>query len=193
MNSTFIPRPQLNLARVAARYAARREATVKEPFNDAEAQQELLETISTTSETRERANEALGVATKTIEASAPTETPIPVEKPNVWEMPTTGSGMCDCGEDHDLDTDWLIDCAFETVDDPEWMTHKEVIKTAKMFWEYESICEFFRMAINVSATAVNGEPAEKYKFETGMEIVAHFSKTWNGCPEEACQGDEEED
>lgn len=191
MNSTFTPRPQLNLARVASRYATRREATAKELFNDAEAQQELLATISATSETRERANEALGVSTKVIEAPAPTEAP--VEKPNVWEMPTTGSGMCDCGEDHDLDMDWLIDCAFETVEDPEWMTHKEVIRTAKMFWEYESICEFFRMAINVSATAVNGQPAEKYKFETGMEIVAHFSKTWNGCPEEACQGDEEED
>jgi hypothetical protein len=191
MNSIFTPRPQLNLARVAARYAARREATLKESFKDAGAQQELLETISATSETRERANEALGVSTKTIEAPVPTETP--VEKPNVWEMPTTGSGMCDCGQSHDLDTDWLLDCAFESVEDPEWMTHKEVIRTAKMFWEYESICEFFRMAINVSATAVNGQPAEKYKFEVGIEIVAHFSKTWNGCPEEACQGDEEED
>lgn len=189
--TTFIPRPKLNLARVNARYAARRATVAKEPFNDAEAQNELLATISATSETRERANEALGVSTKTIEAPTPTETP--VEKPNVWEMPTTGSGWCDCGEDHDLDTDWLLDCAFETVDDPEWMTHKEVIRTAKMFWEYESICEFFRMAINTSATAVNGQPAEKYKFEIGIEIVAHFSKTWNGCPEEACQGDEEED
>lgn len=193
MNSTFIPRPKLNLARLGARYAARRAATVKEPFNDAEAQQELLKTISATSETRDRANELLGVSTKTIEAPAPTEIPVPAEKPNVWEMPTTGSGWCDCGENHELDTDWLLDCAFEIVEDPEWMTHKEVIRTAKMFWEYESICEFFRMAINVSATAVNGQPAEKYKFETGMEIVAHFSKTWNGCPEEACQGDGEED
>lgn len=192
---TTIPtcRPQLNLARIAARYSVRREATSKEPFNDAAAQQELLQIISETSETRERANEALGVSTKTIEAPAPTEAPVPVEKPNVWEMPTTGSGWCDCGQNHELDTDWLLDCAFETVDDPEWMTHKEVIRTAKMFWEYEAVCEFFRMAINVSATAVNGQPDEKYKFETGMEIVAHFSKTWNGCPEEACQGDEEQD
>lgn len=193
MTTNLTCRPQLNLARIAARYSARREATVKEPFNNAEAQQELLQIISATSETRERANEALGVSTKTIEAPAPTEAPAPVEKPNVWEMPTTGSGWCDCGQNHELDTDWLLDCAFETVNDPEWMTHKEVIKTAKMFWEYESVCEFFRMAINVSATAVNGQPAEKYKFETGMEIVAHFSKTWNGCPEEACQGDEEEE
>jgi hypothetical protein len=191
MTTTRTFGPRLDTARVAARYAARRAATPKEPFNDAVAQQELLETISATSKTRERANEALGVATKVIEAPAPVEAP--VEKPNVWEMPTTGSGWCDCDENHDLDTDWLLDCAFETVDDPEWMTHKEVIKTAKMFWEYESICEFFRMAINVSATAINGQPAEKYKFEVGMEIVAHFSKTWNGCPEEACQGDEEED
>lgn len=193
MSSILTPRDVLDISRISARYSARRAATPKEPFNDAAAQQELLETISVTSGTRKRANAVLGVATKTIEAPAPTETPIPVEKPNVWEMPTTGSGMCDCGENHDLDTDWLLDCAFETVEDPEWMTHKEVIRTAKMFWEYESICEFFRMAINTSATVVNGQPAAKYKFEVGMEIVAHFSKTWNGCPEEACQGDDEED
>lgn len=197
MTTTRTSEVMLDTARVAARYAQRRAVTPKEAFNDAAAQRELLETISATSGSRERANEAIGVslgtATKVIEA--PTETPIetPFEKPDVWNMPTTGigwGGECDC-DDHDLepDADWLNELAEEIVEDPEWMTHEEVLKLAQEFWEYEDICSFFRMIVGDSAKAVNGEIAEKYKFVIGVEIVAYFSKVWNGCPEEACGSD----
>lgn len=179
---------KLNVAKIAARLAQ----TPKEPYDNAAAQGELLEVISATSETRKRANEAMGISSDTIAAPAPTEVPVaPFEKPDVWGMPTIGSGWCDCGEDHPLDTDWIIDCAEDNAQDPEWMTHKEIIQTAKDVWNYDSVCAFFRMVINDSATAVHGAPAEKYPFQTGVEIVVYFSKIWNGCPEEACEGDEE--
>jgi hypothetical protein len=190
MITSSAPRPKINVARVAARYAARREETVKEDFNDATAQEELLEVISVTSETRARANAALGFATKVIEAPAPTEAPTeaPLEKPDVWNMPTTGIGWgCDCEEDsQELDADWLNELAEDISEDPEWMTHEEVLELAQEFWEYEDICTFFRMIVGDSAKAVNGKIAEKYKFTIGVEIVAYFSKVWNGCPEEAC-------
>lgn len=192
MPANLGPGQKINIARLGARYAEMRSRMPKRDYNDAAAQKELLETISATAGTRQRANEALGVASDTIEAPAPTEVPTetPFEKPNVWDMPTTGSGWCDCGEDHPLDTDWVLDCAMENAEDPEWMTHKEVIQTAKDVWEYDSVCAFFRMVINDSATAVHGAPAEKYPFKTGVEIVIYFSKIWNGCPEEACEGDD---
>jgi hypothetical protein len=193
MPANLAPGQKINVARLGARYAEMRSRMPKKTYDNAAAQQVLLETISATSETRERANELLGVDSIQAAAApseAPTETPSEVEAPNVWNMPVTGSQHCDCGEDHELDLDWLMDCAEENAEDPEWMTHKEVIEAAKMFWNYESVCEFFRMAINTSAIAINGQPAEKYKFSTGMEIVLHFSKTWNGCPEEGCEGDD---
>lgn len=185
---------KLDVSRVAARYALRRAVTPKEAFNDADAQRELLVTISATSATRARANEALGVslgaATKIIEAPAPIEVPteVPFEKPDVWNMPTTGIGWgCDCEEDsQELDADWLNELAEDIAEDPEWLTHEEVLELAQEFWEYEDICAFFRMIVGDSAKAVNGKIAEKYKFPIGVEIVAYFSKVWNGCPEEAC-------
>lgn len=186
--------PKLDIARVAGRYATRRAETPKEDFDDEAAQRELLDTISATSATRKRANEALGVslgvATKVVEAPAPTEAPteVPFEKPDVWNMPTTGIGWgCDCEEDsQELDADWLLEIATDIAEDPEWLTHEEVIELAQDFWEYEEICTFFRMIVGDSAKAVNGKIAEKYTFTIGVEIVAYFSKVWNGCPEEAC-------
>ncbi len=72
------------------------------------------------------------------------------------------------------------------VQDPEWMTHEEVIDTAMDLWNYIAVCKFFLMAIRASAIAVGGRQSPKYPFERGLEIVAHFSKTWQGCPEEIC-------
>lgn len=54
-----LARPKLNVSRVAARYAARRAATRKEAYNDAEAQSELLRVVSATAGTRHRANKLL--------------------------------------------------------------------------------------------------------------------------------------
>ncbi|MCV9994633.1 hypothetical protein OIU93_10035 [Paeniglutamicibacter sp. ZC-3] len=106
--------------------------------------------------------------------------------PDVWQMPSRGIEWCDCGQHHAVDRKIVLDFAEAVVEDREWMTHDEVIDTAMDLWNYVSVCEFFLMGIRRSASAVNGGPAVKYRFERGLEIVAFFSKTGQGCPEEIC-------
>jgi uncharacterized phage-associated protein len=55
-----LARPRVNLQKVSARYAIRRVATHKHPFNDAEAQSALLRVMADSAQTRERANKILG-------------------------------------------------------------------------------------------------------------------------------------
>lgn len=107
--------------------------------------------------------------------------------PNVWLMPNRGIEWCDCGKHHSLTREIVERFAQNAVSNPRWMTHDEVIDTAMDLWNYEAVCEFFLMAVRYSASAVNGFPAPKYSYERGLEIVAHFSKTWQGCPEEICR------
>lgn len=106
--------------------------------------------------------------------------------PGVWTMPSRGIEWCDCGRHHVLDRDIVLGFARDLVEDPDWMTHDEVVDTAMDLWNYVSVCEFFLLGIRRSASAVNGGPATRYSFERGLEIVAYFSKTWQGCPEEIC-------
>jgi hypothetical protein len=106
--------------------------------------------------------------------------------PDVWQMPSRGIEWCDCGQHHAVDRKIVLEFAQDVVEDREWMTHDEVVDTAMDLWNYVSVCEFFLMAIRRSASAVNGGPAQRYRFERGLEIVAYFSKTWQGCPEEIC-------
>jgi hypothetical protein len=115
--------------------------------------------------------------------------PRTVETPQVWEMPTTGVEWCVCGdESHVVSRDRVLLWAAEVVKGWEWMTHDEVIMIAMDMWNYESVCEFFLMKVRDCAVAVHGEVAQKYPFETGLEIIGYFMKTWHGCPELACEG-----
>ena len=111
--------------------------------------------------------------------------------PDVWQLPSRGIEWCDCGQHHVLNRKIVLGFAQEVVEDREWMTHDEVVDTAMDLWNYVSVCEFFLMAIRRSASTVNGGPAQKYRFERGLEIVAYFSKTWQGCPEEVCSSERE--
>jgi hypothetical protein len=61
MPANLAPGQKINVARLGARYAEMRSRMPKKIYDNAAAQQELLATISATSETRQRANEALGV------------------------------------------------------------------------------------------------------------------------------------
>ena len=81
----------------------------------------------------------------------------------------------------------MLSFAEDVVADPEWITHDEVIDTAMDLWNYIAVCEFFLMGIRSSAETINGAPEPKYPFERGLEIIAYFSKTWQGCPEEICR------
>lgn len=51
-------------------------------------------------------------------------------------------------------------------------------------WQYVEVCRFFHDAVERSAKAVHGRVEPKYPMSTGEAIIAHFAKTWNGCPEE---------
>lgn len=119
--------------------------------------------------------------TKTIEA------PTPTVIPNVWDLPDTSSGLCECGNNCMVTRELLIDIAFHLRFDREWLTHDEVIDLAMEVWNYDGVCEFFLIVINDSAKAVFGEVAERYPFEKGLEIVGYFSKTWQGCPDTSCR------
>ena len=107
--------------------------------------------------------------------------------PDAWSMPSRGIEWCDCGKHHVLDRAIVEHFAARVVSDPQWMTHDEVIDASMDLWNYVSVCEFFLMGIRASACAVNGELASKYRYERGLEIVAYFSKTWQGCPEVICR------
>lgn len=107
--------------------------------------------------------------------------------PDVWSMPSRGIEWCDCGKHHVLDRATVEHFAAQVVGDPQWMTHDEVIDASMDLWNYVAVCEFFLMAIRTSASAVNGALASKYRYERGLEIVAYFSKTWQGCPEVICR------
>lgn len=107
--------------------------------------------------------------------------------PDVWSMPGRGIEWCDCGQHHALDRATVEQYAAQVVGDPQWMTHDEVIDASMDLWNYVSVCEFFLMAIRTSARAVNGALAPRYRYERGLEIVAYFSKTWQGCPEVICR------
>lgn len=112
---------------------------------------------------------------------------IPLTKPDVWSMPDKGLEWCDCGESHDLSKEMAEDSALYIAENPEWMTHKEVIEATMDLWAYVAVCEFFLMKVNDSATVIAGEPKEKYPFEQAVEIIGYFSKTWQGCPEQICE------
>ncbi|UBI01895.1 hypothetical protein [Corynebacterium freneyi] len=122
----------------------------------------------------------------------PAEPVPPVEIPDVWEMPNRGSGWCDCGEDHEVDRPLvrrMIDRALgRGARDRDVITHPEVCRVIMDMWRYVEVCRFFHDAVERSAKAVHGRVEPKYPLTTGEAIIAHFAKTWNGCPEELCGG-----
>lgn len=125
-------------------------------------------------------------------AAPPASAPAPVEvpaAPDVWEMPSTGMDWCDCGQGHEVTESFIAELIEELVEDPsESITHPEVCLVIMDLWQYAEVCEFFFDAVALSARAVNGEVAPAYPTPVGRRIIGHFTKTWNGCPQEACEG-----
>ena len=123
---------------------------------------------------------------------APVAPAAPTETPDVWEMPNQGSGWCDCGEDHDVDRElvrYMIGRALgRGASDRESITHPEVCRVIMGMWRYVEVCRFFHDAVERSATAMHGSVAPEYPMDAGRRIIAHFAKTWNGCPEQLCGG-----
>lgn len=126
-------------------------------------------------------------SSRTTTIDAPTETPTPTQAPSVWDMPDTSAGVCDCGGNCTTNREVVLEVAHHLGFDKKWLLHDEIIDMAMELWAYEAVCEFFLMVINDSAKAVNGEVANRYPFERGIEIVGYFSKTWQGCPDDTCR------
>lgn len=132
--------------------------------------------------------------TATMPAGAPAMGPAvaPTVKPDMWEMPNEGSGWCDCGEDHPVDEPLVRSMIRrelgEGAENRDSITHSEVCRVIMGMWRYVEVCAFFHDAVDRSAEAANGRVDAEYPMPIGMEIIAYFAKTWNGCPEELCGG-----
>lgn len=117
---------------------------------------------------------------------APEETPA---TPDVWSMPDTGIGWCDCGRHHRLTPGLVEDFMEEALGGwPRRVTHRMVCRVLMRMWRYVEVCAFFHDAVARSATAVNGRVAPDYPTPVARDIIGHFGRTWQGCPEEACAG-----
>lgn len=116
-------------------------------------------------------------------------TPPAVRPEEVWTEATAGTPWCDCGAEHDLSENAVREAA-EMLFGPlgTWLTHRQVVLLTMDLWQYESVCRFFLDAVDASAAAVHGHVAKRYPTPTGLSIVGHFSRRWNGCPEELCAG-----
>jgi len=108
-------------------------------------------------------------------------------KPDVWAMPSEGIEWCDCGDSHEISRGDILEFSEYYAQDKDWITHEEVVQSCMSFWNYDAVCEFFLMKVRDSAIVVAGEVKDKYPMEEGIEIIGYFSKTWQGCPEEACE------
>ncbi len=103
----------------------------------------------------------------------------------IWAAPARGTQWCDCGSDHPLTRDRVLEFCL-TDAHASVITHPQVVRTAMEVWNYATVCRFFHLAVQAAAGAVHGAVAEEYPFETGLAIVKAFSDAWNGCPEELC-------
>lgn len=129
--------------------------------------------------------------TTSVNSDAPVAPPpsVPVTRPDVWSMPDTGAEWCDCGQHHPVDRDLVRDMVLRSLGAaPERIEHTEICLVLMDMWCYVEVCEFFHDAVCRAAGQVNGEVAVDYPLAVGEEIIAYFSKTWNGCPVEACAG-----
>lgn len=131
-------------------------------------------------------------ATMPAEVPAAVPTTNPIVKPDVWEMPNEGSGWCDCGEHHPVDRPLVRSMIRaelgEGAENRDAITHPEVCRVIMRMWRYVEVCAFFHDAVGRSAEVVNGRAESEYPMPIGMEIIAYFAKTWNGCPEQLCGG-----
>ncbi|WP_297006587.1 hypothetical protein [uncultured Corynebacterium sp.] len=129
--------------------------------------------------------------TTTAVSTSPTSsaTPVPVARPDVWSMPDTGAEWCDCGQHHPVDRDLVHRMVLRSLGaTPERIEHTEICRVLMDMWCYVEVCEFFHDSVCRASEQINGEISFDYPLAVGEEIIAYFSKTWNGCPVEACAG-----
>ena len=117
--------------------------------------------------------------------STPSTGTIPLEE--VWRQDTSLSWCSDCrGEDLTEDT------VLEEVEallggQPAYLTHLQVETISQRLLQLLTICRFFQMGVEDSATRVHGAVATRYPLTVGVAIVYDVIARWNGCPEEMCE------
>jgi len=107
---------------------------------------------------------------------APTAPSLPHVVPDVWSDPG-GPSFDDILET----TRWLL-----RDENPERITHAQIIKIAQRLCGYYRICRFFTLQVEDAAVCVNGTCEDDNPLAIGLAIVKRFCAKWNECPEEAC-------
>lgn len=108
---------------------------------------------------------------------------------DVWPMPRQGIAWCDCGDGHELSEDFVFNTLIDIGLEPSRMlTHEELTELAAAVWNYDGPCRFFELAVDEAAKVIHGTIDQVYPLRHTLPIVGYFSKTWQGCPEAACQG-----
>ena len=107
-------------------------------------------------------------------------------RPDVWTIPGTGMEWCQCGQDHEV-TRADVDALYDGAVGPDGLVpHEVVVRVTQQLWRYELVCRFFRLAVEHAAEIVAGSVLERYTRDDAIDITGRFTKTWQGCPEEAC-------
>jgi len=108
---------------------------------------------------------------------------------DVWSMPRTGIVWCECSEDHELTKEFVVNTMIEMGLHPvRQLTLDELIELTAAVWNYEEVCRFFVLAVEEAALHIHGHIDSSYPLQESLSIVGYFSKTWQGCPDEACSG-----
>ncbi|WP_250444281.1 hypothetical protein [Actinotalea sp. C106] len=112
----------------------------------------------------------------------------PVTRPDVWSIPATGIPWS--GEPGDPGPDRHDVVALfrgrESADGR--VPHEVVVEVTRELWEYEWVCRFFHLQVAEAARDVVGAVLPSYEVRDAVDITGLFSKRWQGCPEQACEG-----
>ena len=112
----------------------------------------------------------------------------PGGRPEVWTIPGTGVEWCDCGEDHELTRDVVLAryLAAGLIDGR--VPHPVVVAVTMDVWGNATVCRFLHLTLEDAAREVAGAVLPDYELHDAVDITGRFTKTWQGCPEESCNG-----
>lgn len=109
---------------------------------------------------------------------------------DVWTMPSSGLSWCDCGQEHELTANFVYQTILEAGFEPDRpLSHEQLAAVIADVWDYCEVCRFFYLAVEQAARRIHGKVDESYPLSHSVDIVGYFSKTWQGCPDAACQAE----
>ncbi|WP_426733550.1 hypothetical protein [Glutamicibacter sp. 2E12] len=109
---------------------------------------------------------------------------------DVWSMPSQGLAWYDCGKGHELTEEIVLQAMAAAGFGPgRPLAHGQLAELIADLWHYSQVCRFFHLAVEQAAMRIHGKVDEIYPWEHSTDIVGYFSKTWQGCPDAACQSE----